>query len=635
MKCSVLVKQTTLRLTALVAFTTMPIAHAIPIAWNGWTFDYTVGVNNEGLALKNLKYQTHTLLKKISLPVIISGDLNAVGAPCELPPDDQIDAAVTSMPWANNATISQRQFSQYGRQWYEIGVYKKIAEREYFQAYYLSNDGLMDAHLYSRGGIVCPENAIRSPHWRVDTDIDGAAADVIETTPNNYPNFKVQTVEFSDVFNFYNPFYTVKRARDTVTNTSAVIGTVGLNFSHPDGNVTQPPRIDHKLIGMSTAWEDFSVLYKPTEDTGASALQTALVNSENINGQDVVYWYKGVLTAFQDYNWGANPLDPNGWLTASITLIPNWNTLPDVVVDDFTYDHDGHFTVTVTNLGATVPAGKTVGVGLSVDGVYKTYVSSTTLLHGETRTLTTSEFNRFYIPAGVHTVTAWVDDINRFAESNEANNKLDKPLTAVGPTVKITAPAKNATVSGSSVVLAARASDPIGVSTAAGGAYFYMDGQAMGNKLTSPYALTWNSNNVGEGWHALTVIAFNKLNQRSGDTVAFKVVRDINSFLPDIAVTALSYANGKFSCTLKNVGTGSIPSGVWISLAYYVDGVYRSWTTTSGPLTAGASIDLGTLGSSFNIPAGSHTIKVIADDQRAIAESDDNNNQLEKIINIP
>jgi subtilase family serine protease len=33
------------------------------------------------------------------------------------------------------------------------------------------------------------------------------------------------------------------------------------------------------------------------------------------------------------------------------------------------------------------------------------------------------------IPRGTHTITALVDDINRFAESDETNNKLSQPIT--------------------------------------------------------------------------------------------------------------------------------------------------------------------------------------------------------------
>ena len=35
----------------------------------------------------------------------------------------------------------------------------------------------------------------------------------------------------------------------------------------------------------------------------------------------------------------------------------------------------------------------------------------------------------YTIPTGTHTIMAWVDDENRFAESNETNNKLTQSIT--------------------------------------------------------------------------------------------------------------------------------------------------------------------------------------------------------------
>jgi subtilase family serine protease len=35
----------------------------------------------------------------------------------------------------------------------------------------------------------------------------------------------------------------------------------------------------------------------------------------------------------------------------------------------------------------------------------------------------------YVIPNGTSTITAFVDDINRFAESDEANNKLSQTIT--------------------------------------------------------------------------------------------------------------------------------------------------------------------------------------------------------------
>ncbi len=72
------------------------------------------------------------------------------------------------------------------------------------------------------------------------------------------------------------------------------------------------------------------------------------------------------------------------------------------------------------------------------------------------------------------------------------------------PTVSMTAPAEGATVSGTSVSLAATATDAGGVA----GVQFLLDGSPLSAEDTSsPYGLTWNSTGVGNGSHTLAARA--------------------------------------------------------------------------------------------------------------------------------
>ena len=110
--------------------------------------------------------------------------------------------------------------------------------------------------------------------------------------------------------------------------------------------------------------------------------------------------------------------------------------------------------------------------------------------------------------------------------------------------------------------------------------------------------------------------------------------------LPDLIVTSLSYANGVFTSTVKNQGTVATPSGVFLLVAYSVDGVYRTYGnggTTS--LAAGASRTIGTAsaadgGGPFTLPNGTHTIMAHVDDENRIAESEETNNQLSQSITV-
>ena len=79
--------------------------------------------------------------------------------------------------------------------------------------------------------------------------------------------------------------------------------------------------------------------------------------------------------------------------------------------------------------GAATPAGIAIGVAYSVDGVYRTWGGVTgPLAAGASVTIGTNG-GPYTIPNGSHTITAFVDDENRFAESDESNNQLSRPIT--------------------------------------------------------------------------------------------------------------------------------------------------------------------------------------------------------------
>ena len=69
------------------------------------------------------------------------------------------------------------------------------------------------------------------------------------------------------------------------------------------------------------------------------------------------------------------------------------------------------------------------------------------------------------------------------------------PPDTIPPTVSMTAPANNATVSGS-VTVSANASDNVGVV----GVQFLLGGAPLGAEdTTAPYSITWNSTSVANG----------------------------------------------------------------------------------------------------------------------------------------
>lgn len=110
------------------------------------------------------------------------------------------------------------------------------------------------------------------------------------------------------------------------------------------------------------------------------------------------------------------------------------NQSPDLIVTALSYSN-GVFTSTIKNQGnAATPSGVAVGVGYYVDGVYRTYgtVVAPPLTAGESGTAGTNG-GSYVIPSGTHTVMAHVDSINRFAESNEDNNKFSITVGGTQP----------------------------------------------------------------------------------------------------------------------------------------------------------------------------------------------------------
>lgn len=255
---------------------------AASVTWGAWTFDYEVSGNFDGLSLKNVRYQGRSLLHKISMPVMrvfYAGD--ACG-----PYADRLGGTLWPIPWADNATIAQREFTLNGRQWYEIGIRDQIGNYDIYQVYYLSSDGILDAHIYSKG-LQCVVDHIHYPNWRIDLDVDGYANDVIESSTGSA--FQSEATEFDR--NASTAAGHGWRVRDAATNLHVDLLPGFSDFSIPDGSVTVPVT-DY---AQNTV---FGRLYRSTEDTGwtyGPNTQVPFNDAENIFQQDIVLWYEAYM----------------------------------------------------------------------------------------------------------------------------------------------------------------------------------------------------------------------------------------------------------------------------------------------------------------------------------------------------
>jgi len=163
-------------------------------------------------------------------------------------------------------------------------------------------------------------------------------------------------------------------------------------------------------------------------------------------------------------------------------------------------------------------------------------------------------------------------------------------------------------------------------------------GNFAGNIAPATADILWRNSSTGE----------NYLYPMNGTAVLpsegyLRTVADLNwtvqpaLSIPDLVVTSISYssATGTFTSTVKNQGTAATPAGLAIGVAYFVDGVYRTWGAYANSLAAGASVTIGSDGGgTYAIPAGSHTIMGYVDDALRIVESNENNNQLTQTISV-
>jgi peptidoglycan/xylan/chitin deacetylase (PgdA/CDA1 family) len=155
--------------------------------------------------------------------------------------------------------------------------------------------------------------------------------------------------------------------------------------------------------------------------------------------------------------------------------------------------------VTITNptTGSTVPAAvdeidATASGATSVD--FK--VDGTDLGTDTTAPYTASWNATGDAPGSSHTITATATN----STGNMTATSTVTIATPATPTISITAPTPNSTVSGTSVPFTADTGSTTGVSSVA----FKVDGNTVGTDTTAPYSINWDTTNVTNATHSLT-----------------------------------------------------------------------------------------------------------------------------------
>jgi Bacterial Ig domain/Protein of unknown function (DUF1565) len=171
--------------------------------------------------------------------------------------------------------------------------------------------------------------------------------------------------------------------------------------------------------------------------------------------------------------------------------------------------------------------------------------------------------------------------------------------TATPPTVSITAPANDATVAGSGVLVSADATSSAGIASV----QFKLDGTNLGSAFTTaPYAGDWDSTTAANGTHTLTAVATDTAGNQATATPVTILVS--NTVVTPPAVTV--------SATTPNASRVGPTNGVFtITRSGSVNGALAVNYSLGGTAVNGA--DYGSLGASATIPAGAtSTIITIA-----------------------
>ncbi|MBV5339649.1 MAG: DNRLRE domain-containing protein [Deltaproteobacteria bacterium] len=222
----------------------------------------------------------------------------------------------------------------------------------------------------------------------------------------------------------------------------------------------------------------------------------------------------------------------------------------------------------------SVTASATDNVGVTkvefyLNGVLKTTDTSTPYLYSlNTATLT----------SGTYTLMAKAyDAAGNVGQSSSVSVTVVNDTTA--PTVSLTSPANNATVSATTTIVAS-ASDNVGVSKVE----FYRSGTLLYATNVAPFSYGWNTSTVANGSYTLTAKAYDNTGNVA---TSANVVVTVNNTVADVTVPAVSVtapaAGATVSGTVSVAASASDNIGV-SKVEFFVNNVLAA-TDTASPFT--------------------------------------------------
>ena len=310
---------------------------------------------------------------------------------------------------------------------------------------------------------------------------------------------------------------------------------------------------------------------------------------------------------------------------------------PDLIIEEITWspkspvkDETVTFSVTMKNQGI----GKTYysHIAYYIDDAYLTSVPVSPLNPGDTVTKTFT----WKAQIDSHIIKAVADPHKKVTESDETNN--EKTVTFSGPSIAdliiqaVTWSPASPSI-GDTVTFTATIKNQGGSRADSSRVHFYIDGSsrgyqdiqgiAAGATLTKTFiwAAQAGSHTV-KAWVDIENQITESDENNNEKTVTFSGPSRFDLIVQDITWSPASPSVGDtvtFTVTIKNQGSDRAD---YSYVAYYIDDAYL--TSAHVKQIAPGATDNNTF--SLKAQAGSHAIKVVADSNKGVIESDENNN---------
>jgi hypothetical protein len=271
----------------------------------------------------------------------------------------------------------------------------------------------------------------------------------------------------------------------------------------------------------------------------------------------------------------------------------------------------------LTTTGATISWQTNAAASSQVEyGTSATYGSvapvNAAMVTSHSATLTALKSSTLY-----HYRVTSVDANNNSAVSGDFTFTTTNGGDTVPPTVSVTAPLQNATISGTVAVTAA-ATDNVAVATV----QFQLDGANLGaTVIATPYAFSWDTTKAANGVHTLRALVVDTSNNSATSTTVSVTVNNTTPQAPSVGgltpnsgivgssvtITGTNFGATQGASTVKFNGVAATPTS-W-SATSIVAAVPNSATTGNVVVTVGG---LASNGVSFAVTASGPTISSLS-----------------------